>query len=445
MSAPVSYADFLATKARRSVRTGPPCSPEDVHPFLHDWQRELTAWAVRTGNAALWWDTGLGKTLAELEFARLAADRSLIIAPLAVCHQTVAEAAKVDLDVRYVRSGEGLGPGVWITNYEMAERFDADDFGAVILDEASILKHHDAKTRGRLIRHFADVPAKLAATATPAPNDPEELTGQAEWLGLMTRPEMLASYYINDPKTGGQKWRLKGHARGPMFSWLATWAAALRSPADLGYDATGYELPPLDVRTHLLPVGEVEVEGQLFPVPASEVSIKGITGRSTVRKATVQQRCEYAAELIAKEPDEPWIVWCDRNDEADTMARLLPGSVNVHGSMSPEEKAEALLGFARGEIQILITKPKIASFGMNWQHCARSVHVGLSDSMESLYQAIRRCWRYGQVRPVEAHIVLTEAEQVIADNVARKQRQMDELIDELVAAMTAARMGARAA
>lgn len=437
----MSYAEFLARKARRVPPAGLPCRPEDVHPRLHDWQRELTAEAVRRGRAALWWDTGMGKTSAQLQYARLSGKRALIVAPLAVCHQTVDEAAKLDMDVRYVRSGDGLGPGVFITNYEMASRFDPAELDAVVLDEASVLKHHDAKTRGRLTELFAGVPHRLAATATPAPNDPEELTGQAEFLGLMRRPEMLAAYFINDGKSGGKSWRLKGHAREPMFAWLATWASALRSPADLGYPAAGYVLPPLEIHTHLIPTGSVQTEGTLFEVPGA-VALRGVTGRAAVRKATVATRCAHAAELVAKEPDEPWIVWCDRNDEADTMARLIPGAVNVHGSMSPEEKAEALLAFARGDIQILVTKPKIASFGMNYQHCARAVWVGLSDSMEAFYQAVRRCWRYGQRRPVDAHIVLTDIEQPIADNVARKQRQMDDLVNELVAAMNTMRRAA---
>lgn len=431
-----TYTDFLARKARRVPAAGLPCDPADVHPRLHDWQRELTAEAVRRGRAALWWSTGLGKTSAQLEYARLSGKRSLIVAPLAVCHQTVDEAAKIDLQARYVRSGDDLGPGVYVTNYEMVGRFEPGDFDAVVIDEASCLKHHDAKIRRRLIEAFAPVPHRLVATATPAPNDPAELTGQAEFLGLMSRPEMLAAYFINDGKSGGKSWRLKGHAREPMFAWMAGWASALRTPADLGYPDEGYRLPPLHIHTHLIPTGTVRTEGALFEVPGA-AALKGVTGRSAVRKATLQARCGFAVDLVRAEPDEPWLLWAGLNAEAEMLARELPGAVNVHGSMTPEEKAEALLAFARDEIRILITKPSIASFGMNWQHCARQAFVGLSDSFEAYFQCIRRSWRYGQTGDVHAHIVLTDIEAPIAENVHRKEREANALIDELVTAVNA--------
>lgn len=432
-----TYAAFLARKQRKVEPAGPQCAPEDVHEGLHNWQRELTAWAVRTGRAALWWNTGLGKTRAQLEYCRLNGGRSLVVAPLAVCHQTVEEAARIGLEAKYVRSGEDLGPGVWVTNYEMAERFDPADFDAVVLDEASILKAHDGVTRTRLIEHFAPVPHRLAATATPAPNDPAELTNQAEFLGVMSRPEMLASYFIND----GKLWRLKGHARQPMFRWMSTWACALRSPADLGYPDDGYRLPPLHIHTHLIPTGTVKTDDSLFEV-SGQVALKGVTGRAAVRKATVESRCAYAVELVEKEPDEAWLLWAGRNDEAEYLAREIPGAVNVHGSMSPEEKAEHLLAFAHGEIRILVTKTSIAGFGMNFQRCARTAFVGMSDSYEQYFQAIRRLWRYGQTAEVDAHIVLTDIEAPIAENVHRKEREADQLIAELVHTMNEARENA---
>lgn len=423
----MNYAEFLARKARRVPPAGVACGPEDVHPALHDWQRELTAEAVRRGRAALWWMTGLGKTRAQLEYARLSGKRSLIVAPLAVCHQTVGEAAKIDLEARYVRAGDGLGPGVYVTNYEMIGRFSPSAFDCVVIDEASCLKHHDAKIRARLIE------------ATPAPNDPAELTGQAEFLGLMSRQEMLASYFINDGKSGGKSWRLKGHARGPMFDWMAGWASALRSPADVGYPDEAYRLPPLHIHTHLIPTGNtVQTEGTLFEVPGA-VALKGVTGRAPVRKATLEARCRFAVDLVMDEPDEPWLLWAGLNAEAEFLADALPAAVNVHGAMSPEEKAEHLLAFARGEIPVLVTKPSIASFGMNWQHCARQAFVGLSDSFEAYFQCIRRSWRYGQTDDVHAHIVLTDIEEPIAQNVHRKEREAAALIDELVTAVNRTR------
>jgi hypothetical protein len=424
-----TYADFLARKQRTVQAVGRDVAPEDVHPMLHEWQRRIVAWAVRTGRAALWEDTGLGKTVQQIEWARLSGERSLIVAPLAVCGQTVREAAKVGVEARYVRGdADAAGPGVWVTNYEMASRFAPDGLDAVVLDEASILKQSDGKTRTALISHFRPVKHRLACTATPAPNDVEELTNQAEFLGVTSRVEMLAAYFVHD----SDGWRMKGHAREPMFRWMASWAVALRRPSDIGGDDDGYDLPGLDIEAHRLPVDEVP-EGQLFAV-----DLGGVGGRAKVRKQTMSARCEKAAELINAEPDEPWVVWCGLNDEARDIARLVPGAVNVEGSWSPEAKADAFLRFADGGIRVMVTKPSIAAFGLNWQHCARMVFVGLSDSYESYYQAIRRCYRYGQTRPVRAHIVVSELESQIAANVARKEREAAHTMAALVERMRAA-------
>ena len=423
------YADFLARKERQVQPAGRAVDESDVHPMLHPWQKRIVAWDVKAARAANWLDTGLGKTFIQLEYARLSGDRSLIIAPLAVCHQTVREAAKLGIEARYVRSdADAAGPGIWVTNYEMALRFDPAALDTVVLDEAGILKQSDGKTRTALIRHLRDVKHRLACTATPAPNDNEELTNQAEFLGVMPRVEMLAAYFIHD----NEGWRLKGHARVPMFRWMATWAVALRRPSDIGGDDTGYILPGYEVTPHLLPV-DVVPEGQLFAT-----DLGGVGGRAAVRRSTIEARCEETARLATAEPDEPWILWCGLNDEAGMLARLIPDAVNVHGSMSPEEKAEALLGFADRKIRVLVSKPSICSFGMNWQHCARMVFCGLNDSFESMYQAIRRCHRYGQTRRVDVHIVLSEMEGQIAENVARKERQAAKMTDELVREMRTA-------
>lgn len=421
-----TYADFLARKTSAAPALGRDIDPADMHPMLHDWQREVVAWAVRTGRAAVWADTGLGKTLMQLEWARLtipAGGHALIVAPLAVCQQTVREAAKIGIGARYVRSGDDVtGPGIWVTNYEMVDRFDPAPLDAVVLDEASILKSSDGKTRTKLIRHFADVPARLACTATPAPNDPEELTNQAEFLGRSTRVNMLAAYFVHDQ----DGWRMKGHARTPMFRWMASWALALRRPSDLGYPDGDYQLPGLEIIPHLLPVDMVP-EGQLFAT-----DLGGVGGRAKVRKETLAARCETVAQLVADEPDEPWLLWCGLNGEADMLAGLIPGAVNVHGSMSPEQKAELLLAFADGAIQTLVTKPSIAGLGLNLQRCARMAFVGLSDSYETYYQSIRRCYRYGQTRVVRAHIVLSDLEAQIASNVARKERHAGAITGALV-------------
>ncbi|MFC5204576.1 SNF2-related protein [Streptomyces kaempferi] len=426
-----SYADFLARKQATAPEFGRSVEPSSVHPMLHTWQREIVAWAVRTGRAAVWADTGLGKTVMQLEWARLSiepgvAGNALIVAPLAVCQQTVREAAKLGITARYARDGDQVDqPGIWVTNYEMVEHFDPSLFDSVVLDEASILKNSDGKTRTRLIQHFAQVPARLACTATPAPNDPEELTNQAEFLGRSTRVNMLAAYFIHD----ADGWRMKGHARAPMFKWMSSWALAIRRPSDMGYADDGYQLPGLDIVPHLLPVDLVP-EGQLFAT-----DLGGVGGRAKVRRETLTARCEGAADLVAADPDEPWLIWCGLNDEADLLAKLIPDAVNVHGAWSPDEKADALLGFADGKIRRLITKPSIAAFGLNWQHCARMAFVGLSDSYETYYQSIRRCYRYGQTRIVQAHIILSELESQIAANVARKERDASAVTGALVEEM----------
>jgi hypothetical protein len=425
----VSYSDFLATKQRRHGTYGRACEADEVNPTLHEWQREIVAWAVRKGRAAMWEDTGLGKTFQQIEWARISAGddgRALIVAPLAVCQQTIREAGKLGITARYLREDDGQ-PGLIVTNYEMADRFAAETLDAVVLDEASILKQSDGKTRTKLIAHFTPTRARLACTATPAPNDPEELTNQAEFLGVMPRVEMLAAYFVHDDAG----WRVKGHARVPMYRWMTSWAVALRRPSDIGYPDDGYLLPPLNIISQVVNVDMEAPDGQLF-----RAHIGGVGGRAAVRKETMAERVQRAVELVKAEPDEPWLIWAGLNDEADALAAALPGSVNVAGNWKPEDKAAALLDFADGGIRYLVTKASIASYGMNYQHCARMAFVGLGDSFEQYYQAMRRSWRYGQTRPVDAHIVLSQLETQIAANVRRKEVQTAHMIDGLVAAMS---------
>ena len=395
-----------------------------MNTYLHGWQAEIVAWATRRGRAAIFADTGLGKTLMQLEWARLSGRTSLIVAPLAVCAQTVEEARKIGLDATYSRTG-AAGPGLWVTNYEMIDKFDPSSLDAVVLDESSILKQSDGKTRTKLIEHFKDVPRRLACTATPAPNDSEELTNQAEFLGMSTRVNMLAAYFVHDQ----DGWRLKGHARRPMMQWMAQWAVALRHPRDIGYNTEGYDLPGLEIVPEVVDF-EIDAGDALFADGPG-----GVSGRSALRRETLTARCERAARLVEAEPEEPWVIWTGLNDEAELLAKLISGAVNVHGTMSPEQKAEHFLGFSHGNPLVLITKPSMAAFGLNWQHCARIAFVGLSDSYEQYYQAIRRCYRYGQSRVVRAHIILSSAESAIAANVSRKERESNQLHAELVTSM----------
>lgn len=434
----MNYADFLASKQRRSRPVGHDIDPSQVHPFLHDWQNEIVRRSVARGRAAMWTTTGTGKTVMQLEFARQSGDTSLIVAPLAVCQQTIREAgSKLDLEVRYVRSGDHITePGVWITNYELVDRFDPRALDVAVLDEGSILRDSTGKTRNLLIEQFAPVPRRLTCTATPAPNEAQELTNQAEFVGAATRVDMLATYFIHD-ETG---WRPKHHARRPMFAWMSQWATALQRPSDLGaqYSDAGYILPGLDIVPEIVEA-DVHADGQLFAT-----DLGGVGGRAKVRRQTLQARTERAAELALAEPDEPWLLWAGLNDEADHLARLIPDAVNVHGSMSPEEKAEALLGFADGAFRVLITKPSIAGRGLNFQRCARQALVGMGDSYEDYFQCIRRSHRFGQTRRVRAHVILSELEQQIAANVARKERENVRMMGELVHAMGEAQTGVAA-
>ncbi len=416
-----SYSEFLESKRRVAQDAGRVVELGDIHPFLHDWQAEVVRWAVRKGRAALFEDCGLGKSVQQLEWARLSADTSLVLAPLSVARQTVREAHKIDLDVRYVRHGsEVTGPGVWITNYEMAEHFDPHQFGALVADESSLLKNVDGKTRQMLTKRFASVPFRLACTATPAPNDVAELTTHAEFLGIMSRAEMLAAYFVHDE----DGWRLKGHGAEPMYQWMATWAVALRRPSDMGYSDVGYVLPPLSIVPEVVHA-EVDAGAQLFAT-----DLGGVGGRATVRRSTLAARVERAVQLVAG--DDQWIVWCGLNGEADAVTAAVRGAVNVEGSQTPDVKAAALEAFQDGKVRVLVSKPSVCGHGMNFQQCSRMVFVGLSDSWESYYQAIRRCYRFGQTEPVEAHIVVSALEQQIVDNVRRKEEEAARMTEALV-------------
>lgn len=428
------YADFLTAKQTAKPPDGKAIPSADVHPMLHPWQADIVTWAARTARAAVWADTGLGKTLMQLEWARLVVDRgAIIVAPLAVCQQTVREAAKLGIKAHYVRNSAEINRfGLNVTNYECLPNINPGLFDTVVLDESSILKQSDGVTRTMLIDWASDAPYRLACSATPAPNDPEELTNQAEWLGQMSRTHMLAAYFIHD----SDGWRLKGHARRPMVEWMATWAVALRKPSDLGGDDTGYDLPGLNIFPHLVSVHVESEDGALF------AKLGGVQHRAEVRRESLADRVSVAARLVAAEPDEPWLLWCGLNAEADALAAAIPGARNVHGALDAGDKAEALLEFADGHYRVLITKPSIASQGLNYQHCARMAFVGLGDSYEQYYQAIRRCYRYGQTRVVDAHIVLSDLESQIASNVARKERQANLITDDLIAESRRIRQGA---
>ena len=410
------YDAFVASKRRAEVATGH--KPGDLNEHLFDFQHAIVEWAIRRGRAAIFADTGLGKTLMQLSWAAEVASQTggmvLVLAPLAVSEQTIEQGRTFGIEVsRVPQGGTPTGPGVWITNYERMDAIDFTELHGLVLDESSILKAHDGKTRQRIIDAAQGVPYRLSCTATPSPNDFEELGNQCEFLGVMSRTEMLATYFVNDTGDTGT-WRLKGWGASKFWEWMGTWAVVLRNPQDLGFNGARYELPPLTYHEHVV---ETEQLGdELFARPAM-----GLAERRKAQRDSVEARCRALADVVNAEPGEPWLIWCHLNDEAELITQLIPGAVNVQGSDSPESKSKNLLGFAHGEIRVLVSKPKIAGFGMNWQHCARMAFVGLDDSFEKFYQAVRRCYRFGQKREVQVHLFTAENEGQILANLKRKE------------------------
>lgn len=420
----MSYAQFLETKRIVVRPSGVEIPADRLHPSLKPHQRDLALWGARKGRSADFAATGLGKTRTFVQRAALACRRALVVAPLGVARQTIEEAAAIGVDAVYARSQVGAPDrGIVVTNYEMVGHFDPDAFDGIVLDEASILKDHEAKTRARLIEMFRDTPYRWVATATPSPNDVAELANYAEFLGIMTRAEMLATWFVHDD----QGWRLKGHAREPFFRWLASWAMSLKRPSDLGHPDDGYVLPELSIRPVIVPTDYVP-EGQLFAT-----GLKGIQDRARVRKGTVAERVAATVGLVGNEPDEPWTLWCGLNDEQDALAAALGDRcVSIFGSLDSEEKLARLDRWLSGDVPYLVTKPSIFGHGMNFQRCARLAYVGLSDSFEAYHQVNRRHWRFGQARPVHAYVVLTDLEEPIYANVLRKEREFEAMTDALV-------------
>lgn len=419
------YLQFLQSKQLVTTPSGRNITNDDIHPSLFPFQRDLVRWAVRKGRGAIFADTGLGKTRMQIEWGRLTGERCLFVAPLAVAQQTVREAASIGVDITYARSQQQANEagGHTITNYEMVDAFDPLQYGAVILDESSILKNYTGSTRNKLIAMFANTPYRLACTATPAPNDVTEFANHAEFLGIVSRVEMLATFFVHDD----EGWRLKGHAREPFYRWMASWGMTVRRPSDLGYEDGQFDLPPLNIIPTIVDTDWVP-DGQLFAA-----SLAGVTERAQVRKDTIAERAAEVARIVSEHPDEPWLIWVGLNDEQDAVAALLPEAVVVQGSDTPEDKASKLLGFQDGHHRILVTKPSIAGFGLNFQHCSRMVFCGIGDSYEQYYQAIRRCWRFGQPHQVTAHIVLSQPEQHIYANVLRKERDATNAAAAMVA------------
>jgi superfamily II DNA or RNA helicase len=433
----MNYEQIIQRKSASSLFDG--VEPRALGGFLFPHQKDLTAWALRKGRAAIFADTGLGKTAMELSWASEVATqkgRVLILAPLAVAEQIVREGLKFGIAAKYLREDDQRSPIV-ITNYEMLSHFDASRFSGVVLDESSILKNFAVRTRDELIKTFAKTPYRLAATATPAPNDFTELGNHSEFLGIKSHVEMLAEYFVHDGATT-QEWRLKGHAENSFWAWVCSWGAVVKTPADLGHDGSRFLLPPLNMREVIVESNSAAERNLLFAASSTNLN-----EQRRDRKATIEPRVAVAAKIAAQH-NEPLIIWGELNDECDLAEATIPGAVQVKGSDSPEEKCARLEAFSQGRIKTLVTKSSIAGFGMNWQHCNRMIFLGASHSYEMVYQAIRRCWRFGQTRPVEVVIIRADTDEAIVANYRRKEADaarfgvtMSSFVKELVRAEVA--------
>ena len=419
----MTYDEFLDSKAIACTASGLDAEIDELNPMLFDFQRDIVYWALRKGKAAIFAGCGDGKTAMQLEWAeqvrRHTGGTVLIVAPLAVSEQTKREGEKFGIAVHIAASqSDCVASAVNITNYEKLDKFTGSAFTAIVLDESSILKSFSGKIRNQIISMFSATPYKLACTATPAPNDYMELGNHAEFLGVMARAEMLAMYFVHD---GGQtsKWRLKGHAGDLFWRWLSSWCVVVDDPRELGYDITGYDLPKLTIH-------QIVVDGD-EPVVESLT----LTERRNARRESLELRCRAAADLV-NGSDEPWLCWCDLNDEANTLHEYIPGSVNVQGSDRPEFKSTSMLDFAKGKIKCLVTKPKIAGYGMNWQNCHNMIFVGISDSFEAYYQAVRRCWRFGQAHDVVVYIIISAREGGVKENIERKEADNERMRRHLI-------------
>lgn len=429
----MSYAQYLRAKMIVDPPTGitaVPSLPSALFPF----QRDIVAWALRRGRAAIFAGTGLGKTLMELAWADAVARHTgkpvLIFAPLAVAPQFADEGSKFGIAVARASSQVDIMAGIYVTNYDKLSRFDLSAFGGIVLDESSILKSYNGATRTALINGCQAIPFRLAATATPAPNDFMELGNHAEFLGVMSYVEMLAMFFVHD---GGDtaKWRLKGHGASEFWRWMCSWSVMLTKPSDLGYSDEGYDLPPLYTHQHTVAIEyrpDFET-GLLFPMEA-----RSMQERIGARRSTMDDRVAAAASLINGN-DRQWVAWCNLNAESSAMLAAIPGAVEVAGAQSDGQKEANVAAFRSGAARVLITKPSVCGFGMNWQFCHDAAFVGLNDSFEQIFQAVRRFWRFGQSDPVNIHFIASEIEGAVVANLRRKEADADRMIASMVAHM----------
>lgn len=433
------YERFIRSKSQLDGYFG--FEPTFIPDFLFPFQQSLVDWAVQKGRAGIFADCGLGKTLIELAWAENIYEKTgkpvLILTPLAVAHQFLQEAERFDFNALRSHRGEIMAPIV-IANYERLHLFDPDMFGGVVCDESSILKSFDGVRRGEITEFMRKKEYRLLGTATAAPNDYTELGTSSEALGYLGYMDMLGRFFTNRQRTthayhgkyrmvNNDGWRFKGHAEQAFWRWVSSWARALRKPSDFGFDDNGFILPELKIDRHIIKANK-PAPGMLFNLPAI-----GFHEERAERRRTIQERCETAAALV-NDSTEPAVVWCHLNDEADTLEKLIPDAQQVSGQDSDEQKEAKFEAFSDGVLRVLITKPKIGAWGLNWQHCNHIVYFP-SHSYEQYYQAVRRCWRFGQKRPVTVDIVATLGQARIQDNLQKKAEAADEMFTELVAHM----------
>lgn len=429
----MTYQDLLAKRAVQAPMRGIENVPSLYSGMFH-YQKDVTEFLLRTGCGAAFLDTGLGKSLVSLEWGRVVAEHTgkpvLMLAPLAVAPQHVREARKFGLEAQVVRDQSEVAPGINVTNYAKVDHFDASAFGGIVLDESSIIKNFTGATSRKLISMFAETPFRLACTATPAPNDHMELGQHSQFLGVMPSNEMLSRWFIADQTNMG-RYRLKGHAVRPFWNWVASWARCISKPSDLGYSDDGFDLPNLNFHHHVIQADiTVDAQDMLFRIPETSA-----TSIHREKRLTADDRAQRIADVVNAEKGEAWVVWCDTDYEADALTARIPDAVEVRGSMSDTMKEQRLVGFSEGNVRVIVSKPTVAGFGLNWQHCARIAFAGLSFSYEQFYQAVRRCWRFGQTREVECHIAMADTERNIWDVISRKAGDHEAMKTEMYSAM----------
>jgi len=422
------YTEFLNRKKQITNYSGFEISDAEINQILFPFQRDIVKWALRIGKGAIFADCGLGKTFMQLEWAKhvnkYMNEKVLILAPLAVSFQTIEEGKKIGIDIQYCRKQDDIKKDIIITNYEMLSHFDVTKFSGIVLDESSILKDFSSKTCQQIIESFSQTPYKLACTATPSPNDFVELGNHAEFLNIMRYEEMLAMFFIHDGKDTS-KWRLKGHAKNPFWEWLASWSIYIKNPSNLGYSDTQFNLPKIIYHEHIV---ETNIQNSPFLIPMEAQTLS--EQRDSLR-ASMNDRCQKTIDIV-NNSNEQWLTWCYYNKESELLAKHIDGCIEVKGADKIEHKEKAMLEFSHGSIKSLVTKPSIAGHGMNWQQCNNMIFVGLDNSFEMFYQAIRRCWRFGQKKDVNVHIVLGESDMSILRNIKRKQKQADDMAENLI-------------